>query len=138
MAHAVCFSSDTIGRRTQVLTLDGDCDRSAAFEADLRILAALGAGRTEIIFDLRGLISIDSSMLNVLFRGLVRSSAKDGSLLLVRPNETVWTAFEVSGLDRLFPTSHDLKDALSKAPHKVPANLGPGPQIPDVVAEIED
>ena len=114
MAQPVCFSSDTIGRRTQLLTLDGDCDSSAALEAERRILVALGAGRTEIIFDLRGLTSIDSSMLNVLFRGLVRSSAEEASLLLVRPNASVWTSFELSGLDRLFATSHDLKDALAR------------------------
>jgi anti-anti-sigma factor len=121
MRQAVCFSSDTIGRRTQVLTLDGDCDSSAALEAERRILAALGAGRTEIILDLRGLISIDSSMLNVLFRGLIRSSAKDASLLLVRPNASVWTAFELRGLDRVLPTSHDLKDAFARA-----SQVGPG------------
>src|SRR5688572_31829484 len=100
MAQAVCFSSDTIGPCTQVLTLDGDCDDSAALEAERLIGAALGAGRTEIILDLRGVISIDSSMLHVLFRGLVRSSAKAAYLLLVRPNSSVWTAFELSGLDR--------------------------------------
>ena len=113
MAQAVCFSSDAIGRCTQVLTLDGDCDKSAALEAERRILAALGAGKSEIIVDLRGLISIDASMLHVLFRGLVRSSARDGNLLIIRPNSSVWSAFELSGLHRAFPNSTDLEDALA-------------------------
>lgn len=129
MAHAVCFSSDTSGRCTQVLTLDGDCDESAALEAERRILAALGAGRTEIILDLRGVISIDSSMLHALFRGLVRSSAKDGKLRLIRPNASVWTSFEQSGLDRVFPTSLDLRDALARAAPKPRKNLEKSPQI---------
>jgi anti-anti-sigma factor len=112
MAQAVCFSSDTIGKHTQVLTLDGDCDSPAALEVERRILAALGAGRNEIIFDLRGVVSIDTPMLNALFRGLIRSAAKDGNLLLIRPNANVWTAFESVGFDHAFPTSLDLKDAL--------------------------
>jgi anti-anti-sigma factor len=118
MGQPVGFSSDRVGQRTQVLTLDGECNRSAALEAELRILAALGAGRTEIIFDLRGLTSIDSLMLHALFRGLVRSRLQAGKLLLIRPNASVWTVFESNGLDRVFPTSHDFKDALASAPSK--------------------
>jgi hypothetical protein len=37
------------------------------------------------------------------------------SLLLVRPNSSVWSAFELSGLDHAFSTSLDLKDALASA-----------------------
>jgi anti-anti-sigma factor len=116
MDQAVCFSSDRVGQRTQVLTLDGECDDSAAIEAEQRILAALGAGRTEIVFDLRGLTSIDSSMLHALFRGLVRSRRQDGKFLLIRPNSYVWTVFELNGLDRVFVTSLDLKNAFASAP----------------------
>jgi anti-anti-sigma factor len=115
MGQTVCFSSDTVGQRTQVLTLDGDCDRSAALDAEQRILAALDAGRTEIIFDLRGLTSIDSLMLHVFFRGLVRSRLQAGKLLLIRPNPSVWSIFELNGLDRVFPSSFDLRDALASA-----------------------
>jgi anti-anti-sigma factor len=121
MAQGVCFSSDTIGSHTQLLTLDGHCDDSGAIEAERRILAALGAGRNDIILDLRGVISMDPATLNVLFRGLVGSVAKDGNLLLIRPNASVWTVFEMSGLDRLFPTSIDLKDALARESREAPA-----------------
>jgi hypothetical protein len=54
MAQAVSYWSDAIGERTQVLTLEGDCDLSTAVEAEQRIVAALDDGRTEIVFDLRG------------------------------------------------------------------------------------
>jgi anti-anti-sigma factor len=123
MGQPVDFSSDRVGQRTQVLTLDGECNRSAALEAELRILAALGDGRTEIIFDLRGLTSIDSLMLHVLVRGLARSTLKAGRLLLIRPNAHVWTVFESNGLDGVFPTSHDFKDALASAPSNKPPKI---------------
>jgi anti-sigma B factor antagonist len=126
MGQPVGFSSDRVGQSTQVLTLDGDCDRSTAVEAEQRILAALGAGRKEIIFDLRGLTSIDSSMLHVLFRGLVRSRLRAGKLLLIRPNAYVWTVFEVNGLDRVFPASHDLKEALASPSGNARRSLNPG------------
>ena len=116
MAQTVSFSSDSVGERTQILTLDGKCDRSTALEAEQRILAALHAGRTEIIFDLRGVSSLGSSLLHVLFRGLVRTKGRRGTLVLVRPNAYVWARFESSGLDHTFATFRDLKDALAKAP----------------------
>lgn len=116
MDQPVGFTSDRVGQRTQVVTLDGDCDRSTAPEAERRILAALGAGRTEIIFDLRGLASIDSPMLYALFRGLVQSKLQAGKLLLIRPNARVWTVFELNGLDRVFPAFLNLKEASADAP----------------------
>jgi anti-anti-sigma factor len=116
MAQAVSFSSDTIGKHTQVLTLDGRCDLSTALEAEQRIHSALEDGRTEIIFDLRGVSSLGSSVLHVLLRGLIRTKGRSGRLVLIRPNARVWASFESSGLDRAFPTFFDLKHALLKAP----------------------
>jgi anti-anti-sigma factor len=111
VAQTVSFSSDRIDERTQVLTLDGKCDLSTALEAEQRIAAALDAGRTEIIFDLRGVSSLGSSVLSVLFRGLVRMKGRSGRFVLIRPNAHVWALFESNGLDRVFRSFLDLNDA---------------------------
>ncbi len=111
MAQTVSFSSDRIDERTQVLTLDGKCDLSTALEAEQRIAVALDAGRTEIIFDLRGVSSLGSSVLSVLFRGLVRTKGRRGRFVLIRPNARVWALFESNGLDRVFRSFLDLNDA---------------------------
>lgn len=116
MAQKVSFSSDRTGECTQVLTLDGRCDASTAAEAERRILAALDAGRTEIVFDLRGVISLAPSMLNMLSRGAIEAKARDGRLAIVRPNAHVWTLFEEGGLGRVFPSFPKLKDALARVP----------------------
>ena len=116
MTQTVYFSSDRIDERTQVLTLDGECDLSTALEAEQRIRAALDAGSTEIIFDLRGLSSLGIEGLTMLFRGLLRTKAKSGRFMLIRPNAYVWTLFESNGLDHAFLTFHDLNDALAKTP----------------------
>ncbi len=116
MAQTVTFSSDATGECTQVLTLDGRCDESTAAEAERRILSALDAGRTEIVFDLRGVISLAPSMLTMFSRGAIEAKVCDGQLAIVRPNAHVWTLFEKSGLGRVFPSFPGLKDALARVP----------------------
>jgi anti-anti-sigma factor len=112
MTQTASFSSDRIGDCTEVLTLNGECDRSTALHAEQQIVTSLDAGRTEIIFDLRGVTSLDRSMLQVLFRALIRMG-QSGRLVLVRPNAYVWTLFEQSGLDKGFASFTDLKGALA-------------------------
>jgi len=111
MAQTVTLSSDRTGDDTQVLTLDGRCDASTAAEVERRILATLDAGRTEIIFDLRGVISLAPSMLQALSRGSIEAKARNGHLRLVRPNAHVWALFEQRGLGRVFPAFSELREA---------------------------
>jgi anti-anti-sigma factor len=122
MAQTASFSSDRIGDGTEGLTLNGKCDLSTALHAEQRIVSALDAGTTEIIFDLRGVTSIGRSMLQVLFRALIRMG-QNGRLVLVRPNAHVWALFEESGPDKGFSTFPDLKGALAEVSARGPENL---------------
>jgi anti-anti-sigma factor len=115
MAQAASFGFDAIGERGAVLTLDGRCDLATSLEVEERILGALQVGRTEIVLDLRGVSSLVPSLLHVLFRGLVQTRGRSGTFVLVPPNSSVWSSFERSGLDRVFPTAFDLKGALATA-----------------------
>jgi len=119
MTQTASLSSDTIGDRMEVLTLNGRCDLSTALQAEQRIVSALDAGRTGIVFDLRGVTSIEHSMLQVLFRALIRMG-QSGRLVLVRPNAHVWAVFEQSGLDQGFSTFPDLRGALAEASLPLP------------------
>ena len=112
MTQNAFLASDKIGDRIEVLTLDGKCDRSTARNVEQQIVSALDAGRTEIVFDLRGVTSLGRSMLKVLFRTLIRIG-HNGRLVLVRPNAHVWVRFEQSGLDKGFSSFADLKGALA-------------------------
>jgi anti-anti-sigma regulatory factor len=111
--EAVAFSSENIGEFTQVITLDGRCEESTMAEAYRRICDALDAGRTQIVFDLRGLISVERSMLYMLSRGAIEAKARSGRLAIVRPNDHVWVLFEDAGLGRIFPTFATLRDAVA-------------------------
>jgi anti-anti-sigma factor len=115
MTQTVSFSSDRVGELTRVLTLDGECDLPAAVEAEQWIAEALAVGTAEIVVDLRGVASLDASMLQVLLRGLMLAKMQKGRFLLVRPNAYVWTLFEQRGLDRAFSSFPDLEQSLAKA-----------------------
>lgn len=114
MAQPVSFSSDSVGEFTQVITLDGKCDGSTAAEAEERIRDALDSGRTQIVFDLRGVSSVAPSMLHMLSRGAIEAKTREGRLTIIRPNEHVWALFEQGGLGRVFPTFPELKGAFAK------------------------
>ena len=116
MARDISFSSDSTGEFIQILTLDGRCDASTAAEAERHIRTALDAGRTEIVFDLRGVTSLAPAMLTMLSRGAIEAKARDGQLAIVRPNAHVWALFEEHGLGRVFPSYQELKGAMEKVP----------------------
>jgi anti-anti-sigma factor len=120
MAQTASFSSDKIGDGMEVLTLNGECDPSTALQSEQRIVSALDAGTTEIIVDLRGVRSLGRSMLQVLFRALIRIG-RNGRLVLVRPNAHVWALFEESGMDKGFSTVADLKGALAEVSVRAPS-----------------
>ena len=113
MAQTAYVSSDRTGECTEVLTLDGRCDESTALEAERRIRTALDAGRSEIIFDLRGVIALSPEMLAMLSRGAIEAKARDGHLTIIRPNVHLWAQFEEQGLGRVFPSFAELGAALS-------------------------
>ena len=110
MLQTASCPSDKVGDRTEVITLHGECDLSTAFHTEQRIVSALDAGATSIIFDLQSVTSLGRSMLHVLLRALIRIG-RNGRLVLVRPNAQVWALFEESGMDRAFATFAKLEDA---------------------------
>ena len=87
MIQTASLSSDTLVDSTEILTLTGHCDLSAALQAEQRIDSAIDGGATDLIVDLRGVTSLDRPMLQVLFRALIRMG-QNSRLTLVRPART--------------------------------------------------
>jgi anti-anti-sigma factor len=113
VTQTASLSSAKVGEGVEVFTLHGECDATTALLAEQYIASALDAGTTEIIFDLRAVTTLDRSMLQVLFRALIRIG-QNGTLLLVRPSASVWALFEETGMDKGFSTVADLEAALSR------------------------
>jgi anti-anti-sigma factor len=126
MTQSASLSSDRIGEGTEILTLNGKCDLPMALHVEQQIASALDTGTAELIVDLRGVRSLGRSMLQVLFRALIRIG-QNGRLVLVRPNAHVWALFEESGLDKGFSTFADLTGALAEVSVRGPQNYSSAP-----------
>jgi anti-anti-sigma factor len=112
MSHQGFCSFQPAGDQSQVLMLDGDFDRSNAPQFEEALDDALHAGRPQLIVDLRGVSSLDSTMLRVLIRSFGDALAADSRLALIRPNPTVWRVFVLTGLSQTFPAFGRLDEAL--------------------------
>jgi anti-sigma B factor antagonist len=108
-------SSDVVDGRTQVITLDGEFDLSSAPEVEQRLSDALGPERESVLVDLRGVRFLDSTMLQVLIRGMTQAKERGAQFGLIRPHPLVWRVFVLTGLSERFPTYSSIQDALSEA-----------------------
>ena len=113
MSQQGSFSSQPAGGESQVLMLDGDFDRSNTRPFEQALDDALHADRPQLIVDLRGVSSLDSTMLRTLIRGLGNAAGRGGRLALIRPNATVWRVFVLTGLSQTLPTFGRLDEALA-------------------------
>ena len=106
------LSSETIPDGTQVVTLDGEFDISHTPQVGYRMSDILSECDGDVVIDLRGVCFLDSRMVTTLVRALRQADHRDCQLVLVRPNPLVWRVFEVGGMSGMFPSFHDLRDAL--------------------------
>ena len=106
------LSTETTPTGVEVVTLDGEFDISYTPQIGFRITDILGACESHVVVDLRGVSFLDSKMVRTLVHAFKQTDARDCELLIVRPNPLVWRVFEVGGLSDVFPSFHDLRDAL--------------------------
>jgi anti-sigma B factor antagonist len=104
-------NSDQTADGTSIVTLDGDFDLANVSAVRHRLSDMLNLADHDIVVDLRGVHFADSTMLSTLIAALRRAEAHKQRLVLVRPNENVWKAFTITGLDKVFETFDDLARA---------------------------
>ena len=97
--------------RTTIVTLDGDFDLANVSALRHRLSDMLTAPRQDIVVDLRGVHFADSTMLSTLLAARGRAEMRQQRLVLVRPNDNVWKAFAITGLDNVFTAFDDLAQA---------------------------
>jgi anti-anti-sigma factor len=112
MSQKSSFSSQPAGDQAEVLMLDGDFDRSDAAQFEQALDEALHTGSPQVIVDLRGVSFLDSTMLDVLVRGVGAADEWD-RFALIRPNPVVWRAFVLTGMSRSFSAFGRLDEALA-------------------------
>jgi anti-sigma B factor antagonist len=113
MTQTGSLSVDTAGAGTRVFTPDGELDGWGIRELDARLVEVLEAGESNVVVDMRGVTFIDSIALETLLREMKLTTARGGGFVLVRPNPTVWKAFQIVGFERRFTSVESLKAALA-------------------------
>lgn len=100
---------------TVVVALGGEVDLYTAPELRDRLVAAIDAGARRLVVDMTETTFIDSTTLGVLIGAVKRLRPVDGEVLLVAPDRNIRKVFEITLLDRVFPISDTLEDALTQA-----------------------
>ena len=96
--------------------LRGELDVADAV-SDTAWLAAIAAGRPQIIIDLAGLEFIDSSGVAALVRGRRQARHAGGELLLAAPQQQVLRVLTLTRLIDAFPVHASVAEAVASAGH---------------------
>lgn len=86
----------------EIIEVGGEIDVYTAPRLREAIVAAVDAGHTRLIVDVRKVDFLDSTGLGVLVGALKRVRADGGSLDIVCTQERILKIFEITGLDKVF------------------------------------
>jgi len=102
----------TAGADCAVLRIGGEIDVYSAPQLRDCIIALRADGIRHIIADLREVDFMDSTGLGALVGGLKRLREQDGSLQLVTGPGRISHLLRLTGLDRIFPLSQSIAQAM--------------------------
>ena len=86
----------------EIIEVGGEIDVHTAPRLRETIVAAVDAGHTRLIVDVRKVDFLDSTGLGVLVGALKRVRADGGSLDIVCTQERILKIFQITGLDKVF------------------------------------
>jgi anti-sigma B factor antagonist len=91
-----------IDAQTHVIAVRGELDLATAAAFSAPLLAAIDAGKTNVVVDLCEVVFIGSNGLATLLSGLRRLTRRGGRLLIATANPTVLRMFEITRTDSTF------------------------------------
>lgn len=106
----------TIDAHTTVVTCQGDMDSQAVEELHQAVDPLLGDSVSHLVFDLRAVEYISSSVLSFLMASQAKVQDKKGKVSLVGASDLVKQSFEMAALDSLFTFYGTLAEAGVVAP----------------------
>ncbi len=98
-----------------VLTVSGRLDAEGNAEMEKRVVEALEAGETRILFDFKDLDYINSSGLRVLIMAYQRLKPIAGWVGVCAMRDYIQEIFDISGYNRIFAIYPDKAQALSES-----------------------
>jgi anti-anti-sigma factor len=104
---------DAIGAGVAVMTLIGEFHHRETRDLERALGEALDGAHEHLVVDMRGVELFSAPSLRALVKAAVRAREKGMGFALVRPDEDVWHAFELTGLDAQLTNSGSLEEALA-------------------------
>jgi anti-anti-sigma factor len=95
-----------------VLALVGELDVTNADEVEEAVRIAWQDPSSYLVFDLSGLMFMDSAGVRVLVRTRRRATEHAGTVVLAGPTSSVSRIIEITGLDQVFTVKATLDEAL--------------------------
>ncbi|MBI9080333.1 MAG: STAS domain-containing protein [Pseudodesulfovibrio sp.] len=96
-----------------ILAVDGNLDAEGTQAMEVKVLALLEGGETQLLFDFSSLDYINSSGLRVLVLAYQRLKKASGKVAICGVKDYIQEVFEVSGYDKIFSLFPSRGDAIS-------------------------
>jgi anti-anti-sigma factor len=106
-------SLDRIGAGVAVLTLIGEFHHRETRELQRSLRVALDGTYDHVVVDMRGVSVFGALGLRTLVKAALRSHERGIGFALVRPQQQVWRAFEITFLDEQLTNGSSLEEAIS-------------------------
>ena len=107
------MSLDAIGAGVAVMTLIGEFHHRETRDLERALGDALDGAYDHLVVDMRGVALFGAPSLRALVKAAVRARERRMGFAIVRPDQDIWHAFELTGLDTQFTNSASLEAALS-------------------------
>lgn len=106
-------SLDSIGAGVAVLTLIGEFHHRETRGLVRRLGDALDGSHDHVVVDMRGVKVFGALGLRALVKGSLRARERGIGFALVRPEQEVWRAFEITFLDEQLVNGATLEEAVA-------------------------
>lgn len=97
-----------------IVSIVGDLDLSTLVRFRSEILQAMDQSGPSLIIDMSGVDVFEPVVLGVVFEAVKRSAAREGSVVLVQPNDRILSDLRATGVDRILEIAPSTAKALER------------------------
>jgi len=111
----ITIRREFVSERVTIIAVTGDMDWYSAPALRKWVIEALKAGASRIVFDLSNVDFMDVPSIGVLAGSLKGARAREGTIALVITNQRILRLISIAGLDRVFHTFDNVREAFELA-----------------------
>ena len=106
-------STDAIGAGVAMMTLIGEFHHRETRDLERALGGALNGTYEHVVVDMRGVALFGAPSLRALVKAAIRARERGVGFAIVRPDQDIWHAFEITGLDAQLTNTGSLEAALA-------------------------